>query len=462
VENNFIISAVMTIFSKDRVLFDYQSILIYGKDLTDVLPPPHALCVVFPQDKNELVSLVHFANEHRLSLVPSGGRTGYSGGAVAKQNDIIVSFEKMNHIVDFNAADKTLHCEAGVTLKAIQDYAKQLDLFYPVDFASAAECQIGGNIATNAGGLHVIRYGSTRQWVMGLTVITGRGDILGCNKGLVKNATGYDFRHLFIGSEGTLGFITHAILKLTALPKKTKVILFSVSNNQAITILLSVLQQAVSLIAFEFFCHTAMQCVMQAEQIAFPFQKNTDFYGLFEYESDDTVDLIIEKILQDQLNKNNISEILMSHHEKEANHLWRYRKGISRSLKKYFPYKFDLAVLPSTIFSFMRAAADLLRNKYAALETVWFGHVGDGNLHVNVLKPETVSEKDFAVRCAEISETIYAVIQHFNGSICAEHGVGLLKKPYLHYSKSDSEIQYMRGIKNIFDPNHVMNPGKLI
>lgn len=461
-EKKFIISALITIFSKDRALFDQQSILIYGKDLTDALPPSNALCVVLPKNKNELVSLVHFANEHRLSLVPSGGRTGYSAGAVAIQHEIIVSFEKMNRILEFNSADKTLHCEAGVTLKVIQDYAKQQNLFYPIDFASAAECQIGGNIATNAGGLHVIRYGSTRQWVMGLTVITGRGDILECNKGLVKNSTGYDFRHLFIGSEGTLGFITSAILKLTTLPKKTKVILFSLSDNHSITMLLSALQKAVSLIAFEFFCDIAMQCVMQAEQLTFPFQKNTDFYGIFEYESDFISDLSVDDILQNQLNQKKIIEIASSQNEIEAHHFWQYRKGISRSLKKYFPCKFDLAVLPSKIVSFIDAVEVLFKNKYSALETVWFGHVGDGNLHLNILKLEATSENDFTMRCKEISEFVYALIQDFDGSICAEHGVGLLKKPYLHYSKSDAEIQYMCDIKNIFDPSHIMNPGKLI
>lgn len=226
--------------------------LDYGHDRCDFYSANN-LCVVFPQNTKQVQDLVLLANQHHFALVPSGGRTGLSGGAAATQQEIVVALDKMNTIESFNAIENTVVCGAGTVTQVLQEFAKQHGLLYPVDFASAGSSQIGGNISTNAGGIHVIRYGMTRDWVLGLTVVTGKGDILHLNNGLLKNNTGYDLRHLFIGSEGTLGIITEACIKLTTPAKSSKVLLFSVADMQAIMQLFQHFNSALNLTAFEFF-----------------------------------------------------------------------------------------------------------------------------------------------------------------------------------------------------------------
>ena len=247
-----IILQLIEIFDEKNVLVDAESKQKYGTDFTQRYSPT-PLAVVFPRCEEEVVRLVKLANEHRLKLVPSGGRTGYSGGAVAAFQEIVVSFERMNKVLAFNAKDRTVRCQTGIITKELQEFAQQNHLFYPVDFASSGSSQIGGNIATNAGGIKVIRYGLTRNWVSGLRVVTGNGDVLELNHGLIKNATGYDLLQLFIGSEGTLGFITEATIKLTECPLPQKVMLFSFSRKEYLMELLNEFKALRYLSAFEFF-----------------------------------------------------------------------------------------------------------------------------------------------------------------------------------------------------------------
>lgn len=205
------------IFKKDQIKTDEESLKYWGKDWTTYFDIK-ASAIVFPHSTAEVVALVKWARQNKIALIPSGGRTGLSGAAVATQGEVIVSFDQMNKVKEFNPVDQTVVIEPGVVTEALQEFAHSKNLFYPVDFAARGSSQMGGNIATNAGGIKVVRYGLTRDWVAGLTVVTGTGDVLELNNALVKNATGYDLRHLFIGSEGTLGFITEATIKLAAAP----------------------------------------------------------------------------------------------------------------------------------------------------------------------------------------------------------------------------------------------------
>ena len=224
-----ILVALAGVFTGDALRIDAQTLQHYGRDWTRT-HEPDPLAVVFPTNTQQVQKLVKIANRFGLGLVPSGGRTGLSGGAMASAGEVVVSFERMNKLRDFNATDRTVLCEAGVITQTLQQFASDQKLYYPVDFASSGSSQIGGNIATNAGGIKVIRYGLTRDWVAGLKVVTGKGDVLEFNKGLVKNATGYDLRHLFIGSEGTLGFVTEATMRLTQPPQNLTVMVLAVSN----------------------------------------------------------------------------------------------------------------------------------------------------------------------------------------------------------------------------------------
>ncbi|MGB3110843.1 MAG: FAD-binding oxidoreductase, partial [Psychrobacter alimentarius] len=205
-------------FDPSQIKTDAESLEHWGKDWTKHFTP-NAAAIVFPKTTEQVQTIVLLANEHNVVITPSGGRTGLSAGAVAANGEIVVSMDKMNQIGTFFPADRIVEIEAGVITEQLQQFAETKDLYYPVDFASAGSSQMGGNIGTNAGGIKVIRYGMTRQWIMGLTVVTGRGDILHLNRGMVKNATGYDLRQLFIGAEGTLGLVTHAQIKLERQPQ---------------------------------------------------------------------------------------------------------------------------------------------------------------------------------------------------------------------------------------------------
>jgi FAD/FMN-containing dehydrogenase len=255
------IDALNGIFSAERVRTDARSLASWGCDASrSVAPAPSA--IVFPEHADEVVALVRLANQRGFKLVPSGGRTGLSGGAIASNSEIVVSFDRMNRIVEFNATDRIVRCQAGVVTQVLQEFAADQGLYYPVDFASSGSSQIGGNIATNAGGIRVIRYGLTRDRVVGLTVVTGSGELVECNQGLTKNATGYDLRHLMIGSEGTLGLILEAEIRLVAPPEPQSVMVLGIEQFGDILAVLSRFQADLSLSAFEFFSELALTKVL--------------------------------------------------------------------------------------------------------------------------------------------------------------------------------------------------------
>ncbi|MDX2418655.1 MAG: FAD-binding oxidoreductase, partial [Xanthomonadales bacterium] len=249
---------------------------------------PDAAAVVFPRNTDEVAKLVGQAMQHRIPLVPSGGRTGLSGGAIADAGEVVVSFDRMRRILDFNAVDRTLTVEPGVVTQVIQEYAAQRNLYYPVSFASEGSSQIGGNIATNAGGIRVLRYGLTRDQVVGLKVIDGRGDLLECNSGLVKNASGYDLRHLFIGSEGTLGLIVEATLRLTDPPQPSCVMLLAVSSLDGMMTVFRQFNDALRLTAFEFLSAASMHHVRSGHDLPAPMDTEAPYYALLEFDCADS------------------------------------------------------------------------------------------------------------------------------------------------------------------------------
>lgn len=382
-QKNRLILRLIEIVGEDAVLTDPSVLQTYGKDLTRL--PALPMAIVFPQKEQQVVGLVQLANECLLPLVPSGGRTGYSGGAVARIDEVVVSFERMNQIVSFNKEDRQLTCQAGITVKTIQELAREHGLFYPVDYAAIDLAQIGGTVSTNAGGINVIHYGSTRRWIAGLKVVTGKGDLLTLNAGLLKSTAGYDFRHLFIGAEGTLGLITEVIVQLTSPPNPSRTAFLTVPNQQNFIKILTLLRRALIITSFEFFDHASMQSVCQANHLISPFKKDAPFYVLFNYEASDIKDAEANEKLQECAKSNLISEYLWSQNDIDVTNFWRFRIGISRSLQVQCPYKYDISVLPSRISSLMEALDHFFSSSYPHLKTVSWGHVGDGNIHLNVL-----------------------------------------------------------------------------
>ena len=450
------------IVGEDKVKTDADSLETFGKDWTKIYPP-NPSAIVFPKTTEQVQAIVKFANEHQVALVPSGGRTGLSAGAVAANGEVVVSFDYMNSISGFNAMDKTVRCGAGVITEQLQNYAEEQDLFYPVDFASAGSSQIGGNIGTNAGGIKVIRYGMTRDWVAGLTVVTGKGDILELNKDLVKNNTGYDMRQLFIGGEGTLGFITEATMRLTRPAKNLTVLVLGVPEFEAIMSVLNTFQTNIDLTAFEFFSDKAMRKVVARGDVPAPFETEAEYYALIEFEAEteghiDQAMALFEKCMEEGW----VLDGVMSQSETQAKNLWRLREDISETIAEWTPYKNDISVVVSKVPPFLNEIEAIVTREYPDFEIIWFGHIGDGNLHLNILKPDDLAKEIFFEQCAKVSTWVFEIVEKYQGSISAEHGVGMTKKAYLKYTRSDAEIDYMRAVKSVFDPNNIMNPGKLI
>ncbi len=447
------------LFSASQLKRDADTLAGWGRDWTrSYTIAPSA--VVFVETVEDVVRLVGAANEHGFALVPSGGRTGLSGGAVAGNGEVVVSFDRMNRILGFDAADRLVRCQAGVVTQVLQEFAAEQGLSYPVDFASAGSSQVGGNIATNAGGIKVIRYGLTRDWVAGLKVVTGNGEVLECNHGLVKNATGYDLRHLFIGSEGTLGFIVEADMRLAAAPEPQQVMVLGVPEFRDILEVLGAFQQALTLSAFEFFSEQALEKVLAHRDLKRPLPQAVPFYTLLEFDASavDAATAAFEAVLADGL----VVDGVLSQSQQQAASLWQLREGISESISGYTPYKNDLSVRISQMPDFIEAVDALVRESYPDFEVCWYGHIGDGNLHLNILRPESLSIDEFYERCHGISPRLFAEVATRQGSISAEHGVGLLKRDFLEFSRSPEELKIMRALKATLDPNQIMNPGKLL
>ena len=448
-------------FDASQIKTDPESLEHWGKDWTKHFAPA-ASAIVFPKTTEQVQAIVLLANEHNVVLTPSGGRTGLSAGAVAANGEIVVSMDKMNHIGQFYPADRMVEIEAGVVTQQLQAFVESKNLYYPVDFASAGSSQIGGNIGTNAGGIKVIRYGMTRQWIMGLTVVTGKGDILQLNRGMVKNATGYDLRQLFIGSEGTLGFVTHAQIKLERQPQDLNVMVLGMDSFNDVMNVLSAFQAKIDLTAFEFFDDIAIDKLMAHGQVQEPFESRTKFYTLLEFEA--PYEPIMDKaiaIFEDCMEQGWVVDGVMSQNLAQAAELWKLREYISETISVFTPYKNDLSVLISYVPDFINEIDHIVSSNYPDFEVCWFGHIGDGNLHLNILKPENMSKDDFFAECQIVNKYVFETVQKYGGSVSAEHGVGMTKKPYLQYSRSETEIEYLKEVKKVFDPNNIMNRGKI-
>lgn len=455
------IEELKTLVESGKVLTDADALQTYGKDWTkQFTPAPSA--IVFPKTTEQVQAIVCWANQHRIALVPSGGRTGLSAAAVAAHGEVVVSFDYMNRIVEFNEYDRTVVCQPGVVTKQLQLFAEEQGLYYPVDFASSGSSQIGGNIGTNAGGIKVIRYGMTRNWVAGLKVVTGSGELLELNRDLIKNATGYDLRQLFIGAEGTLGFVVEATMRLERAPKNLTAMVLGTPDFDSIMPVLHAFQGKLDLTAFEFFSDKCLDKILARGDVPAPFESRTPFYALLEFEAlnEDVANGALATF-EHCVEQGWVLDGVMSQSQQQLENLWKLREYISETISHFTPYKNDISVTVGQVPSFLRDIDDIVSANYPDFDVLWYGHIGDGNLHLNILKPEALGKEDFFARCAVVNKWVFEIVEKYNGSISAEHGVGMTKRDYLQYSRSEAEIACMKAIKAVFDPNGIMNPGKI-
>ena len=404
---------------------------------------------------------MRWALEHGIAIVSSGGRTGLSGGAVAAHGELVVGFERMNRVLSFDPVDRSLTVQAGLALEALQKAAAAHGLFYPVDFAARGSCTIGGNVATNAGGIRVIRYGNTREWIAGLKVVDGRGDLLDLNRGLIKNSSGYDLRHLVIGSEGTLGLVVEVTVRLADPPPRTNVMLLALPAMDALMRVFDACRRALRLAAFEFFTDRALHHVLRhgAQR---PFEAESPYYVIAEFDAEGEAEQEAALALFERCAAEGwLDDGVISQSDAQAAALWRLREGITESLAPHRPYKNDISMRIGAIPRFMREMQDVFANGYPGFDVVWFGHIGDGNLHISVLRPDGLADDAFIARCEQVTDQLSAALAAVGGSISAEHGIGLVKKPHLGGTRSAAEVELMRGIKRVLDPGRILNPGKV-
>jgi FAD/FMN-containing dehydrogenase len=352
--------------------------------------------------------------------------------------------------------------QAGAVTEAVHAHCAPHGLTWPVDFASKGSSTVGGNIATNAGGVKVIRYGLTRHWVLGLEVVTPTGQILELNGALEKNNTGVDLRQLFIGSEGILGVITAATLKLTRLPERLDVLLFALPDLAAVLRLFAEARRgpfAVS--AYEFFTDRCLARVRRHRKVREPFAAPSPYYALLEVEAHDrgALDGWLAGLFEREL----IADGTLAQDSGQARSLWDLREGISESLSATgLPHKNDIALPIAALGAFCAELEDTFARAWPDFEICLFGHIGDGNLHVNVMKPDDMDKQEFLRHAHEADRAMMELVRRHRGSVSAEHGIGLLKKDWLGYSRSEEEIMLMRALKATLDPAGILNPGKVL
>ncbi len=429
-----------------------------------------ACAVLLPANTDQVAQVVKLCCEYRIAITPQGGNTGLVFGSIpnALSDAVVLSLKRLNQIRQIDVENNTLTVDAGCLLSTIQITADQHERLFPLSLASEGSCTIGGNLATNAGGTAVLRYGNARDLCLGLEVVTADGNVWNGLRGLRKDNTGYDLRNLFIGAEGTLGIITAAVLKLFPKPTSTVTAFVALDTIEQAVLLLQLFKQyhADSLTAFELINNLSLELVqLHIPQVSPIFNEKAAFYVLIELSSADTFNQSshrLEASIEIALERELILNASIAQSLAQANNCWKTRESISEAQAKQGKnIKHDVSLPISQIAEFVKVCDAALMNAFPGCQLVTFGHLGDGNLHYNVGSPANVPSDVFLQQQNEVNRIVHDLVHHFNGSISAEHGIGELKKEELKRYKSPLELALMQQIKATLDPHNLMNPGKI-
>ena len=431
-----------------------------------------AFAVLLPSTSNEVAAIVRLCAQHQIALVPQGGHTGFCGGATPDNSgkQVILNLKRMNQIREIDIANQTITLEAGCILQAVQEKAAENGYLFPLSLGAEGSCMIGGNLATNAGGTNVLRYGNTRDLCLGLEVVTAKGEIWNGIKGLRKDNTGYDLRDLFIGSEGTLGIITAAVMKLYPLPVSQWTTLVACESIASTIKLLTLFQKRASalLTGFEMMTRESLDLnEKHFPQMVNPLQGNPPYTVLIElsdHESEEHVRQLLETILEDAFEKSIISDAVIASNLTQANSFWHMREHITLAqAEEGANLKHDITIPLSSLDSFIRVTDELMREKFPGVRIINFGHLGDGNLHYNIAPPLGADPKTFNEANEKlIHELVYDQVERCRGSISAEHGVGQLKLDGLRAHKGEVAHDLMKSLKTALDPQNILNPHKVV
>jgi FAD/FMN-containing dehydrogenase len=429
-----------------------------------------ALAVALPRNVEQVARIVSWCNQHRIGVVPQGGNTGYCGGATPDDSgqQLLLSLRRMNRIRAVDAANFSLTAEAGCVLASVQQAAAAAERFFPLSLGSEGSCQIGGNLATNAGGLNVVRYGMARDLVLGIEAVLPDGQVLNALKSLRKDNTGYDLKSLLIGSEGTLGVITAATLKLWPSMRSSATAFVAIAQPEDAVGLLGVLkaQAGERLSSFELLPRIAIELTTRhISGVTDPLSTVYPWYILCELTSavDEPLAELLQQTLADAAERSLLLDAALATSERVRAAFWRLRETVPEAQRHAgVSLKHDVSVPVASLPAFIHEASLWVANHVSDGVLVCYGHAGDGNLHFNINCIERERSAAFLTQEPKIRRAIHDLVAKFSGSISAEHGIGRLKREELQRYASPVALGAMRAIKQALDPNDIMNPGKLI
>ncbi len=458
-----VVSELAQLLGSDIVIEpDAQNVVRHTRDFcVQGDPSVGILALTYPRNTQQVSAILRYCNQRLIAVQPQGGMTGLSGGAVPTGPCVVISLERMHAIRELDTAAGTITVEAGVVMESVQKAADSADLFFPLDLGGRGSCQIGGNVSTNAGGNRVLRFGMARDLVLGVEAVLADGSVISSLSKVIKNNTGYDLRQLFIGSEGTLGIITAVVLRLFAKAHSVQTGICAVEDYAGVVGLLKHARSGFGsqLTAFEVMWPSFYELATTGLGRKPPLETGHGAYVLIETMGyDHEVDQRrYEEVIGAAMEANLVSDAIIAKSLRETAELWAVRDspGEWPRSRNWPQLSFDVSVPTGEIGQLVDEVAMALRAHWPALTAVYFGHVADGNLHVSVCMA------GHGIPGLDIERVVYYVVSRHRGSISAEHGIGSLKRDFLHLSRSPQEIALMRIIKKAMDPNGILNPGKI-
>jgi len=443
--------------------------ILTGADVrgrSDAWPPQggcRARAIVRPASTAEVAAVLRLCHQAGQPVVTHGGLTGLVGGARTGPGDLVLSMERMTAISAVDSVNRTLTVEAGAPLQKIQEAAEDAGFLFALDLGARGSATIGGNISTNAGGNAVIRYGMTREQILGVEAVLADGTVISSMKDVIKNNTGYDLKQLFIGSEGTLGVVTRAVLRLRPLPRSRNTALLALDRFGDVADFLRSMDAALggTLSAFEVMWNDFYRLIVADEGAhGTPLEGSHAFYVLLEATGghEESDGRRFELALEDALSQGRIADAVIAQNRRQREDLWAIRDDVEAMFQKlYPPLAFDISLSIPRLDGYVREVRSALAARWPEARMITFGHLGDGNIHLVLTVGDTVPET-----VHEVEEIVYGALGKRGGVISAEHGIGLEKRAYLHHSRSAEEIGLMRTLKTALDPKNILNPGKIL
>ena len=442
------------------VLYDEENLKIYGHDETEDLQFNPEV-VLKPKNTSEISNILKYCNERKIPVTVRGAGTGLSGGALPVCKGVILSTERLNKIIEIDERNLQATVETGVVTEVFQNAEKEKGLFYPPDPSSKGSCFLGGNLGESSGGPKAVKYGVTKDYVLNLEVVLANGDVIWTGANVLKNATGYNLTQLLIGSEGTLGIITKIVFKLIPHPTTDLLMLVPFKKmEQAAEAVSDIFRAGITPSAMEFLERDAIEWTLKYVDASVPLSDDDKAHLLIEVDGNDQETLFkdCEKI-NEVLDKYDIGEVYFADSADQKEELWKVRRRVGEAVKSHSVYKEEDTVVPRAELPILLKGVKEIGTKYG-FKSVCYGHAGDGNLHINIVK-DGMTDQQWGEELPKGITEIFELCKELKGTISGEHGIGLVQKNYMSIVFSKVELELMKGIKNVFDPNGILNPSKI-